>query len=257
MPPTHPRLARSVPRHLLTFALLACAGAAAAEKDTPDIAQNIGPALMESAEPGPEIAENGGPALAETTQLGPAIAENGGPARTEIAQPARELATTFYVAEISSESGWEDVVANPVGAKYIGAYLAVAALSKTYAHRFDGQLGIEWEGQVAYNFGDQDYWEFNFVPVVARWRLDWFEKFATSAAFGLGLSYTTEMPRIEVELEGESSQSLIYWVMELTAGPHDAPWAMSLRLHHRSVGYGLMGDDGGMNALGMGMRWRF
>jgi hypothetical protein len=238
MPPPHPRLVRA-PRHLLMFALLACAGTAAAEEDTPDVAQNIGPARMETAQPGPDISENGGPALAET------------------AQPAGGLATTFYVAEISSESGWEDVVANPVGAKYIGAYLAVGALSKTYAHRFDGRLTIEWEGQVGYAFGDQTYWEFNAVPFVGRWRLNWFEGFDTAAAFGLGLSYTTELPRIEVALEGESRQTLIYWVMELTAGPHDAPWAASLRLHHRSVAYGLMGEDGGMNALGLGMRWRF
>lgn len=168
-----------------------------------------------------------------------------------------ELATTFYVAQISSESGWEDVALNPVGAKYVGAYLAVGALSKTYAHRFDGRLAIEWEGQVAYNFGEQEYWEFNFVPALGRWRFHALDRWDTSAGFGLGLSYTTEMPRIEVELEGESNRALIYWVMELTAGPTDAPWAMSLRLHHRSVGYGLMGHDGGMNALGMGMRWRF
>lgn len=183
----------------------------------------------------------------------PALAENG-----EAIAGSGELATTFYIAQMSSESGWEDVLVNPAGASYIGHYLAVAAISKNYAHRFDGRMGIEWEGQVAYNFsGEQEYWEFNFVPILARWRLDWFEKFATSTAFGLGLSYTTEMPDIEVALEGESSQALIYWVMELTAGPHDAPWAMSLRLHHRSVGYGLMGEEGGMNALGLGMRYRF
>jgi hypothetical protein len=32
---------------------------------------------------------------------------------------------------------------------------------------------------------------------------------------------------------------------------------VSLRLHHRSVAYGLLGEDGGMNALGLGMRWKF
>ncbi len=90
-----------------------------------------------------------------------------------------------------------------------------------------------------------------------RWPFHAFEGLETSAGFGLGLSFTTDMPEIEVELEGESSRNLIYWVMELTVGPTNAQWAMSLRLHHRSVAYGLLGEDGGMNALGLGMRWRF
>jgi hypothetical protein len=168
-----------------------------------------------------------------------------------------DFATTFYVADISGESGWEDVAVNPVFAEYEDAYLAVAALSREYAQRFDGRLAIEWEGQVAYAFGDQTYWQFNVAPVLLRWRFNPIHGFDTSAAFGLGLSFTTDLPDIEVELEGESSRSLIFWVMELTAGPTDARWALSLRLHHRSVAYGLMGQDGGMNAIGMGIRWRF
>jgi hypothetical protein len=95
------------------------------------------------------------------------------------------------------------------------------------------------------------------MPVLARWHFKPIRGFDTSAAFGLGLSFTSDLPQIEVELEGESSRNLIYWVMELTAGPTDARWAVSLRLHHRSVAYGLMGEEGGMNALGLGMRWRF
>jgi hypothetical protein len=94
-------------------------------------------------------------------------------------------------------------------------------------------------------------------PIVLRWnRFPWSHLVASSAAFGLGLSYATELPPVEVELEGESREWLVYWVMELTAGPTDAPWSVSLRLHHRSVAYGLMGDEGGMNALGLGLRLR-
>ena len=168
-----------------------------------------------------------------------------------------DFATTFYVADVSGESGWEDVAVNPAFAKYVPDYLAVAALSREYAQRFSGRLDLEWEGQVGYAFGGQTYWQFNAIPVLGRWHFRPRRGFSTSAAFGLGLSWTTDMPNIEVELEGESKRSLIYWVMELTAGPIDARWAASLRLHHRSVGFGLMGEDGGMNALGLGMRWRF
>ena len=77
------------------------------------------------------------------------------------------------------------------------------------------------------------------------------------SAFGLGLSYASELPEVEVEIEGDSEQWLIYWVAELTAGPNDAPWAITLRMHHRSPAFGLMGDEGGVNAMGLGLRWRF
>jgi hypothetical protein len=167
-------------------------------------------------------------------------------------------AATLYAARVSSEPGWEDVLINPIGADYADSYVAVAALSRVYAHYYADALKLEAEGQIAYAFGDQQYWEFNAVPVVLRWeRFPWNRTVATSAAFGLGLSYTTELPDIEVELEGESKQLLIYWVAELTAGFPNSPWSASLRLHHRSVAYGLMGDEGGMNAVGLGIRRKF
>jgi hypothetical protein len=165
---------------------------------------------------------------------------------------------TAYAARISSEVGWEDVLADPFGADYVDAWLVAAALVRPYASYRDGALVFEAEGQVVYNFGDQHHWEFNLVPVVARWqRFPWSEHVATSAAFGLGLSYATEVPEVEVEIEGDSEQLLIYWLAELTAGPVAAPWAVTLRLHHRSTAWGLMGEEGGMNALGLGIRYRF
>ncbi len=169
-----------------------------------------------------------------------------------------DTALTFYVAQISGEDAWEDVIINPLFTDYVGSYLAVAAVSGTYRRYRDDRLHLEAEGQVAYNFGAQRHWEFNVVPVVARWR--WFPRnraLATSAAFGLGLSYATRMPEVEVELEGESHKLLTYWVAELTAGPRDVPWSLSIRLHHRSVAYGLFGNEGGMNGVGLGLRYRF
>ncbi len=169
-----------------------------------------------------------------------------------------DTALTFYVAQVSGEDAWEDVIINPLFTDYVDSYLAVAALSGTYRRYRNDRLQLEAEGQVAYNFGAQHHWEFNAVPVVARWH--WFSRngaLATSAAFGLGLSYATRVPEVEVELEGESHNLLTYWVAELTAGPADAPWSVSIRLHHRSVAYGLFGDEGGMNGMGLGLRYRF
>ncbi|HEY6126344.1 MAG TPA: hypothetical protein VIV63_16950 [Steroidobacteraceae bacterium] len=166
--------------------------------------------------------------------------------------------TTVYGARISTQPGWEDIIIDAPGTEFVDSYLATIAVSRQYAERKDGALAIEAEGQVVYHFHDQTLWEFNAVPILLRWkRFPWSDRFNSSAAFGLGLSYATEIPPVEVMLEGESHQLLVYWVMELTAGPRAAPWEISLRLHHRSVAYGLMGDEGGMNAVGLGLRYRF
>jgi hypothetical protein len=171
---------------------------------------------------------------------------------------ADERTTTFYVAKISSEPTWQHVIKDPFGADYVESYLLVAALSRPYARFLDDAFQLEAEGQLAYHFGDQDHFEINAVPVMARWRrFPWSEHVDTSVAFGLGLSYSTDLPEVEVALEGESHRTLIYWTLEFTAGPPTAAWAVSLRLHHRSVAWGLLGEDGGMNAIGIGVRYRF
>lgn len=165
---------------------------------------------------------------------------------------------TLYGARMSSETGWEDILLDPISAEYKDVFLAAAALSRPYAGYRDGALSLEAEGQVARYFGDQDHWEFNVVPITLRWhRFPWSHRVDSSVAFGLGVSYATELPPVEVEIEGESAQFLVYWVLEATAGPVDSPWAVSLRMHHRSVAWGLMADEGGMNAVGLGLRYEF
>lgn len=165
---------------------------------------------------------------------------------------------TAYGAVISSERTWQDVLADPIGADYVSSYLLTGALAKPYAHVWNDALQLEAEGQIVRHFGRQDHWELNAIPVTARWqRFPWNDRVATTIAFGLGLSYATRVPEIEVELESESHKWLIYWMLEATAGPPSGPWAVTLRLHHRSVAWGLMGDEGGMNAVGLGVSYRF
>ena len=180
----------------------------------------------------------------------PAIAEAPG------ADPA--WTATVYGGRMSSETGWEDILIDPVEAQYVDVFLLAGALSRPYASLREGALTLEAEGQVVRYFGDQDHWEFNAVPLTLRWhRFPWSDRVETSAAFGLGVSYATELPPVEVAIEGESAQWLIYWLLEATAGPVDSPWSFTLRMHHRSVAYGLMAEEGGMNAVGVGVRYRF
>jgi hypothetical protein len=165
---------------------------------------------------------------------------------------------TVYGARIATQPGWEYIILDAWNTEFVDSYLVTVALARQYAERKNGALAIEAEGQVVRHFHDQTHWEFNALPVLLRWkRFPWSERLSTSAAFGIGLSYATDLPPVEVLLEGESHKWLIHWVMELTAGPVQSRWSVSLRLHHRSVAYGLMGDEGGMNALGMGLRYRF
>jgi hypothetical protein len=169
-----------------------------------------------------------------------------------------DWAATVYAARVSGEETWQGVIKNLFSNTYVDSYLVAGALSREYAQYLDGALRLEAEGQLARNFGDQDHWEVNAMPVVARWtRFPWSERVRTSAAFGLGLSYATELPPVEVELEGGSHQTLVYWMVDLTAGPVNSPWEFCIRLHHRSVAWGLFGEDGGVNALGLGMRYNF
>ena len=163
----------------------------------------------------------------------------------------------FTARQISSQPGWEDIILDTAGTRFVDSYLFTVGVVASIRERKEGALTIEAEGQVVRHFGEQTHWEFNAIPIVLRWnRFPWSDRVSTSAAFGLGLSYATAMPPVEVELEGESHRALVYWLMELTAGPFDARWAISLRLHHRSVAYGLMGEEGGMNAVGLGLRYR-
>jgi hypothetical protein len=172
---------------------------------------------------------------------------------------ARPNAVTVYAARISEERTWQHVVRNPFGADYADAYLVAGSFARAWTEEFDGGLRVESELNVARNFGDQHHWELNVAPIQLRWqRFPWSARLRTTAAFGLGVSYATELPEAELAIEGDTRQWLIFWIFELTAGPADRPWSVALRLHHRSTGWGLMGtDDGGMNAPGLGFRYEF
>lgn len=123
--------------------------------------------------------------------------------------------------------------------------------------RFGRRLGFEIEGQVVRHFGDQDHWEFN-LPIIARWKaFPWDEVVDTSIAFGIGPSYASKKPKVEIDNDGDSRRVLVYWMIEIEVGPPDKAWRAILRLHHRSGAFGLVADEGGSNAIVIGLRRRF
>jgi hypothetical protein len=162
-----------------------------------------------------------------------------------------------YGGRMSSEATWQKIITGPGNAEWTDAWLAVAGIIDHTSWNF---LGFEWEREVnvARYFGDQDHWEFNVAPLVARWtRMPFRDRVRSSVAFGLGLSYATQVPPVEVELEETSERLLVFWMMELALSPPEADWAVSLRIHHRSGAFGLVAEAGGMNAVTLGLRRRF
>ena len=150
---------------------------------------------------------------------------------------------------------WEDAFA-PWTLDFSDSTLVGLAASHGIG-RFDHRLGFEIEGQVVRHFGDQDHWEIN-LPVIGRWELfPWDEVVDTSLAFGIGPSYASEKPKVEVANDGDSRRLLVYWMMEIEVGPPDKSWSAIFRLHHRSGAFGLFAEEGGSNAMVIGLRHMF
>ncbi len=190
-----------------------------------------------------------GLALACGIGLMPALAGAAGPAGKD-----KDLALSVYAGRLT-DSDWQDSLTGQAG--WVDAGLVAGALGWTFRRAENRAWSLELEGNVAKHFGDQDHWEFNAL-VTGRWhRFPWSEAVATSVAFGLGPSYATEVPKAEIAIDGDSSRLLLYWQLELTLGPPKGDWAAMFRLHHRSTGYGVFGDDGGGNTLAAGLRYYF
>jgi hypothetical protein len=123
--------------------------------------------------------------------------------------------------------------------------------------------------QVAANIGYRDDLKPNFsgitetdVYVMARWlHFPWNNYVTTTLAAGEGISYTSHVPRVEIEdIDATGSRRLLnYLVGEVTfALPSHPAWQLVVRLHHRSTAYGVFGDtNGGSNTIGLGIRYAF
>ncbi len=165
-------------------------------------------------------------------------------------------AVTGFVGQMLDNT-WEQTFIEPHKLQFEGGGIVGAAASARLAEPLRG-LTLEVEGQVVRHFGAQTHWEVNAPLAVARWsRFPWGERLATSAAFAIGPSFASETPRLEVRNQGESSRAMVYWMIEVEAGRPDSDWSLVGRLHHRSTAYGTFGDDGGSNALALGLRRRF
>jgi hypothetical protein len=139
-------------------------------------------------------------------------------------------------------------------AEYEDSQIGVAALSYKFGE-ITRHLWFEVEGQVGKHFGIQDHWELNAL-IMARWvTFPWNRYLVTSVAVGDGISYATEVPKLEDK--PDASQWLNYLLFEFTfALPSHPEWALVTRLHHRSGFYRALAPNS-INAVGFGIKYRF
>ena len=152
---------------------------------------------------------------------------------------------------------WQEVFTNTFGLDYADSYF----LAVTYARQvgqYRDAMSFEVEGQAVKHFNYMDHWEFNGA-FVSRWhRFAWDETIDTSLAFGIGLSLATDLPQVELDTNDETTELLIYWMIELALKrPKNPNVEYFARLHHRSDAWGLMNQDGGSNGIGFGIKYRF
>jgi len=151
---------------------------------------------------------------------------------------------------------WEEVLI-PGDVHFYPSSLIALTLARTIGTT-GKLLSYEAEGQVVRHYGRQDHWEFNGLGVV-RWEPFWWDRLLdTSLAFGLGASYGTRRPAVELAKSGETERLLAYWMLELALAQPDRPQlALIFRLHHRSGAYGLFADEGASTAPVIGLKYRF
>jgi hypothetical protein len=168
----------------------------------------------------------------------------------------RPYALNIYAGRLTSNH-WEEFFHNTDELNFKHSYLAAIALAHCIGTYHD-KASFEVEGQIVKHFDIQTHWELNAL-ITARWEAFWWDDVLdTSLAFGLGPSYATKKPEIEIENNEGTSRFLVYWMLELAVAlPKYSHIAWITRIHHRSDAFGLISDGGGSNALAMGLKWRF
>jgi hypothetical protein len=140
------------------------------------------------------------------------------------------------------------------------AVIALAG-SKEWAQAFDGRMRFEFESGIVRHVGKQHHWEVNIPVIIARWtRFPWNDVLPTTFALGNGLSFTSSLPRHEVERNGEdTARTLNYLMGEITIRrPSNPHWHLGLRYHHRSGVRGLFsGVYDASNIFALAVKYRF
>lgn len=154
-----------------------------------------------------------------------------------------------------TDNVWEDSL-QPWKTDFIDSWLLGIGVGHDWPTRWRKvTLGVE--AQIVGHFGRQDHFEVN-LPLLIRYHPDTpFPAALESLAFGIGLSTASKRPQTEIDRDGETSRTLIYWMGEAEFGLPLDNTTFVFRLHHRSDAYGVFDTDSGSNALAFGVKRRF
>jgi hypothetical protein len=182
--------------------------------------------------------------------FGAALAPSCGAAQERAENP-------WYMTVVGGQYSGSQLLEIPIGLDLQDSYTLGVSVSKQFAQwtrfmRFEGEL------QVLKHFGEQENWEFT-ASVNLRWVVfPWNRWVETSLALGEGLSWATEIPKLEKAdpTNSDNSQLLNYILLEITFAVPESSWSLVTRIHHRSGVWGLFGHTGS-NIIEAGIRYRF
>jgi hypothetical protein len=120
---------------------------------------------------------------------------------------------------------------------------------------FEGNR-IELEGQVLRHFGEQSHWEGTIALMFRTGQIPLFGGLSVNLAFGEGLSYASERPRLEGSFRVEPTRFLNYLAVEAEFSHASLPGVYFVpKIHHRSGIFGLIAPkESGSNFIGAGLR---
>lgn len=171
------------------------------------------------------------------------------------AEAAAEERHSSLFGGIHTRDSWQDHFLDPAGLETYDQGLLGIALALEWPTRFR-RLGVGLEGQIVLHLGDgQSYAQVN-LPVVVRYTPNRAGPFR-SFAYGLGPSYASDIPEVEIDKGGSSQRALFYWLIEAEFGTIATGLTPFLRLHHRSNGFEAFDSEGSSNAVVIGVRRRF
>jgi len=177
-------------------------------------------------------------------------------------QAAQAEPSLSVFSGLLTDNPWEEVAFLPwkVDLQRPGLVGVAAAYPLGAPIRFrHGQLDFAIEGQVVRHFSLQSHWEVNLPLSIGFTPERRILGVMDRVAFGIGPSYATRAPALEARRGGGRAQRLmIYWKAEAERHLDSRPGhSVFIRLHHRSDGFGMIGDGGSSNGMVLGLRRRF
>ena len=159
---------------------------------------------------------------------------------------------------ILTSNTWTDVAFRPFEVELVDSFIGGVGFNYPLGETINlkyGSLGFLFEPQITAHAGVQDLIQLD-LPVTARYALPKRTLGVDSLSFGIGPSVSTRVPQIERNRgDGEAKNTLVYWKIEIGHDlADDRNSSVFFRLHHRSSGFGLVGNSGSSNALVVGFR---